>query len=118
MHPARPRTPQMKLAELKRTLDPASERAPVRGTEAQDTQVENTDALRRRRLWIYVSIAGAIVFVGIFTWLARSWANSEHMVSGERVRTASVSTGHFVRDVAGQGTVVASVNPTLFAIAP
>jgi HlyD family secretion protein len=106
----------MKLAELKRTLDPA-EHAPVRGTEAQDTPVGNTNAVRRRRLWIFGSAAGAIVFVGIFTWLARSWANSGHTVSGERLRTASVSSGHFVRDVAGQGTVVASVNPTLFAIA-
>jgi HlyD family secretion protein len=107
----------MTLAELKRTLDPAVERAPVRGTEAQDAPVENTDALRRRRLWLYAGIGGAIMFAGLFFWLARSWANSEHMVSGERMRTASVSSGHFVRDVAGQGTVVASVNPTLFAIA-
>jgi HlyD family secretion protein len=30
----------------------------------------------------------------------------------------TVSNGHFVRDVAAQGTVIAAVNPTLFAAAP
>jgi HlyD family secretion protein len=31
---------------------------------------------------------------------------------------AEVTRGHFVRDVAADGTVIAAVNPTLFAIAP
>ena len=40
------------------------------------------------------------------------------MLSRERLRIAQVSRGHFVRDVAADGTVVAAVNPTLYAIAP
>jgi HlyD family secretion protein len=40
------------------------------------------------------------------------------VVSRERLRISEVTRGHFVRDVAADGTIVASVNPTLFAIAP
>ncbi len=107
----------MKLAELKRPLE-STEHAPVRGTEGQDTHVVDSDAVRRRRLWIYAGAAGAVVLIVVFVWLARSWANSGRVVSAERVRTATVSSGHFVRDVAAQGIVIAAVNPTLFAIAP
>jgi HlyD family secretion protein len=39
-------------------------------------------------------------------------------MSHERLRFAEVTRGHFVRDVAADGTVVAAVSPTLFAIAP
>jgi HlyD family secretion protein len=34
------------------------------------------------------------------------------------LRIVTVTQGHFVRDVAAQGTVIAAVNPTLFGIAP
>jgi HlyD family secretion protein len=106
----------MKLAELKRTIDPAAH-TPVRGTEAQDTHVTNTTAIRRRQLWIYGGVVSAVALVCAFAWLARSWSNSAHVIPLARLRTASVSRGHFVSDVAAEGTVVAAVNPTLFAIA-
>ncbi len=108
----------MKLAELKRTIDPATTHAPVRGTDAQDTRVTNAAAVRRRRLWMYGGAACATAFILAFVWLARSWSNSAHVISRERLRTATVSRAHFVSDVAAEGTVVAAVNPTLFAIAP
>ena len=38
--------------------------------------------------------------------------------SAERLRTAVVERGPFVRDVAATGLVVAAVSPTLFAEAP
>ena len=106
----------MKLAELKRTIDPVAH-APVRGTDAQDTHVTNTAAARRGRLWAYGGVAAAVALVGAFVWLARSWSNSGHAIPRERLRTATVSRGHFVSDVAAEGTVIAAVNPTLFAIA-
>jgi len=106
----------MKLAELKRTIDPVAH-APVRGTGAQDTRVANTTASRRRQLWIYGGVVSAAAVLGAFIWLARSWSNSAHVIPRERLRTATVSRGHFVSDVAAEGTVVAAVNPTLFAIA-
>ena len=107
----------MKLAELKSTIDPAAQ-ARMRSTEAQDTHLTHTiAATRRRRLWIYGGLAAALALAGAFVWLARSWSNSAHVISRERLRTATVSRGHFVRDVSAEGTVVAAVNPTLFAIA-
>jgi HlyD family secretion protein len=107
----------MKIAELKRTIDGAVH-APVRGTEAQDTHVANPSSARRRRLWIYGGAAGAVALIGALAWLAHAWANTRNVVSTERLRIATVEKGHFVRDVAAQGVVIAAVNPTLFAIAP
>lgn len=107
----------MKLAELKRTIDPAAQTR-VRGTEAQDTRLTDSGNTKRRRLGLYAGVAGAVALVGAFIWLGHSWSNSAHVISRERLRTATVSRGHFVNDVAAEGTVVAAVNPTLFAIAP
>ena len=107
----------MRLAELKRTVDPAAH-APVRGTEAQDTQIEGSRTARRRRLRIYAGAVGAVALIGVLIWLAHAWSNTRNVVSSERLRTATVERGHFVRDVAAQGVVIAAVNPTLFAIAP
>ena len=107
----------MKLAQLKGTIDPAAQTR-VRGTEAQDTKLTDGANAKRRRLRIYLSLAAAVALVGMFIWLGRSWSNSAHVISRERLSTATVSRGHFVSDVAAEGTVVAAVNPTLFAIAP
>jgi HlyD family secretion protein len=107
----------MKLAELKGTIDPATH-APVRGTEAQDKEIEGSRSAGRRRVGIYAASAGALVVIGAVAWLAHAWMNSRNVVSRERLRTATVEKGHFVRDVAAQGVVIAAVNPTLFAIAP
>ena len=107
----------MKLAELKRPFDSGAP-APVRGTEGQDTRVAESNSARRRRVWIYAAGSLAAALLAIFFLLARSWSHSGHVISSERVRTAPVSKGHFVRDVAAQGVVIAAINPTLFAIAP
>jgi len=107
----------MKLAELKRTLRPDAP-APVRGTEAQDSQIEGSPATRRRRLQMYAAAAGAVVLISAFAWLAQAWTNSRNVISRERLRIATVEKGHFIRDVSAQGVVIASINPTLFAVAP
>src|SRR5262249_55025407 len=46
------------------------------------------------------------------------WADMKSTISADRLRVVTVTKGHFVRDVAAQGTVIAAVNPTLFAVAP
>jgi len=109
----------MKITQLKRfdgsTPSPTTQ---VRGTEAQDAPVTDDTATRqRRRRW---SLGAACVLVSItaFAWLAHAWSNSSHTVAADHLRIAAVQKGHFVRDVAAQGTVVAAVNPTLFSIAP
>lgn len=108
----------MKIAELKRLSNPDSPLTTVRGTERQDTALPDANRPWHKRRWLYVSIGGAIAFALVAIWLVRAWSNSSHVVSADRLRIVTVAPGHFVRDVAAQGTVIAAVNPTLFAIAP
>ena len=107
----------MKLAQLRKIPETVSEAVRMRGTEAQDTPVSAPASpwLRHRAR---ILIAGAAFVVLLFTWLIHAWLGSGQVISRQRLRVAEVSRGHFVRDVAADGTVVAAVNPTLFAIAP
>jgi HlyD family secretion protein len=113
----------VKITQLKPTATPASPTVPVRGTEGQDVPlVDNRSGWRasswNKQRWWYVLGAGGLALLALFAWLAHVWSNSSHVVSAERLRVATVAKGHFVRDVAAQGTVIAAINPTLFAIAP
>ena len=90
----------------------------MRGTQSQDRVVaapKPHQALLRR----YGLIAGtgsSVLVVGI--WSVRAWLSSEKVIPQDRLRTAVVERGPFVRDVAATGLVVAAVSPTLFAEAP
>jgi HlyD family secretion protein len=111
----------MKLAQLKKIHDPAVPEAPeaarMRGTEAQDAPVsESRPWWHRQRMPL--ALGGAALVLLLFAWLLHGWLRSGQILERERLRIVSVSRGHFVRDVAAEGTVVAAVNPTLFAIAP
>ena len=106
----------MKITQLKRPDASNSPTASVRGTAAQDAPVTDNTAVRRRRARRYAMIAGTLVLLGTFAWLAHAWSRSSHMVSADRLRIVAVQRGHFVSDVAAEGTVVAAVNPTLFAV--
>ena len=113
--------PAMKLAHLKKIHDASTQRdaaaGPMRGTEAQDVPVHDPESLwQRYRLPLL--IAAGVLLALIVALLIRSWLASGQVIGRERLRTAPVERGHFIRDVAAEGTVVAAVNPTLFAIAP
>jgi HlyD family secretion protein len=115
----------MKIAELKRNSRSNTDRptmvppAPVRGTDGQDIAVAPPRHawLKHRRGWLVAGV-GVMVFAAGFLWLVHAWSRSSQVVSADRIRVSTVSRGHFVRDVAAEGTVIAAVNPTLFAIAP
>ena len=104
----------MKIAELRQLKAAAS----VRGTEKQDTAIAAPKRLWHRQRWVYVCAAGGVILALLMGWLIRAWSNSNHVIAADRLRIVTVANGHFVRDVAAQGTVIAAVNPTLFAIAP
>src|SRR6187549_1115590 len=90
----------------------------MRGTQTQDRAVDATVS-RRTQLRRYGLIAGAALsLLLVAVWSARAWLSSEKVTPRERLRTAVVERGPFVRDVAATGTVVAAVSPTLFAEAP
>lgn len=110
----------MKITALRKPTTPST--APgdgsIRNTSSQDVERDpapRSEARRRRLLLIAGGAALAIVVIG---WLVRGWFASAHTVPLERLRIATVTRGHFVRDVAAQGTVIAAVSPTLFATAP
>jgi HlyD family secretion protein len=110
----------MKITALRKpTPDPGTPaEGAIRGTSFQDVARDPAprDEAKRRRLLL---IGGAAVLAALLSaWLVRGWLASSHTVPLERLRIATVSRGHFVRDVAAQGTVIAAVSPTLFATAP
>jgi HlyD family secretion protein len=109
----------MKITQLRRfDGDTTSPTSTVRSTAGQDTAVSDEGAARRRRVRWLAAGAAAIALVLVLVWLAHAWSNSSHRVSGDLLNITTVKRGHFVRDVAAQGSVVAPVNPTLFSIAP
>ena len=107
----------MKITQLKR-LDGAT--LTVRGTADQDVPVSEGKISERqwtRRRQYALGATGLTVALLALTWIAHTWVHSSHVIPLDRLRMATVQRGHYVRDVAAQGTVVAAVNPTLFAIA-
>jgi HlyD family secretion protein len=90
----------------------------IRGTQSQDRTVLAPDRrrvlLKRYGPWAL----GALLLLSLGAWSVRSWLSSEKVIPRDRMRTAVVERGPFVRDVAATGLVVASVSPTLFAEAP
>ncbi|HEY2274909.1 MAG TPA: efflux RND transporter periplasmic adaptor subunit [Steroidobacteraceae bacterium] len=107
----------MKLAQLRRIPEAVTDAVRMRGTEAQDARLKEPEVLwTRRRLWLAGGAAAFLVL--LFAWLIHGWLATGQVMSRDRLRIVEVSRGHFVRDVAADGTVVAAVSPTLFAIAP
>lgn len=107
----------MKLAQLRRIPEAMTDAVRMRGTAAQDTPLAAPATLwTRKRLWFAGGAAAFLVL--LFAWLIHGWLATGQVISRERLRIAEVARGHFVRDVAADGTVVAAVSPTLFAIAP
>jgi HlyD family secretion protein len=107
----------MKLAHLRRIPEAVTDAVRMRGTEAQDAPLRGAEAFwTRERLWLAGGAAALMVL--LFSWLIHGWLATGQVISRDRLRVAEVSRGHFVRDVAADGTVVAAVSPTLFAIAP
>jgi len=91
---------------------------PMRDTSAQDRPIDPAPAQKRRRYQMIGIGAGALLLLIVIGIVLRNWLAAEISVPIERVRIAEVTRGPFVRDISSQGTVVAAVSPTLFAIAP
>ncbi len=87
-----------------------------RGTEAQDVSVAARPDRTRQK--IIGAAGGALLLILVFGLLIRGWSATANTISRERLRIAMVTEGPFVRDVSAEGTVVAAVSPTLFAVAP
>lgn len=90
----------------------------IRGTSSQDVALELPRAGWRRHRKLLIAGSAALLLLFALLWGLRGWFSAANTVPLERLRIATVERGHFVRDVAAQGTVIAAVSPTLFASAP
>ncbi|MEK8033793.1 efflux RND transporter periplasmic adaptor subunit [Ideonella sp. DXS29W] len=88
----------------------------IRDTSVQD-RVLTPDPSRRRRT-LAAGAVGAMGVAGLLVWtwpaLSRSLSTTDS-ISLARLAVATVERGALVRDVAGEGKVVAAVSPTLYA---
>jgi HlyD family secretion protein len=105
----------MDIARLRSSTDAPAKISSIRGTEGQDTStVSQTQWYQHRLFPIALGVTlGAIVLI----WLVGSYFDPAGTVAAEQLRIATVAQGHFIRDVAAEGTVIAAVSPTLFAAA-
>jgi HlyD family secretion protein len=108
----------MNIAQLKRLPSIGATPDPIRTTSGQDTALASESVRWYRKRSVQVVAGVAVLAIGAFGWLLSEWSDMKSTVSAERMRVATVSKGHFIRDAAAQGTVIAAVNPTLFATAP
>lgn len=88
----------------------------IRDTSAQDTVLTTPPAWRRARWWL-VGSAVLLLFAALAWAAPRLWQAmpAAQSVSLARLSVATVEVGTLVRDVAGEGKVVAAVSPTLYA---
>jgi HlyD family secretion protein len=86
----------------------------IRDTAATDVRLEPTGQ-RRRLAWMGGGAAALLLLAVVAYPLFTRWLHAEVSVPLDRVRTATVTRGDFVRDVGVPGTIVAAVSPTLFA---
>lgn len=86
----------------------------ISDTSSQDVILEPKS--NTKTLLVMGSALLALVIGGWFAAPTISrWSQAQESVSGERLRTAVVTQGDFVRDISVQGRVVAAVSPTLYA---
>jgi len=108
----------MKIAELRKFPSAIDSVEPMRTTSGQDQQIEAEPVRWYRNRKIQIAGGAGVLLIAVLAWLLTQWGDMKAMLSQERLRVATVAKGHFIRDVAAQGTVIAAVNPTLFATAP
>ena len=86
----------------------------IRDTAAQD-QVLPPSTSRPFKRGVLLILALAVLLLAI-VWVARGWLGGSHSVDSTRLRTAQVTRGDLVRDIAADGRVIAANNPVLYAI--
>jgi len=106
----------MAVTQFKTASPPYPVDRPIRGTEGQDSAIA-AHPHWRRYLGRYVLAAALVIGSAVSIRVIEAWSEARYTVSAERLRIVPVTRGHFVRDAAADGTVVAAVNPTLYATA-
>lgn len=84
----------------------------IRDTSAQDRPIAPSP---RRRWQLAAAVLGAVALVALALPALLRWGGAQASVNASRLTIATVERGTLVRDVAGEGKVVAAVSPTLYA---
>ena len=94
----------MKIAELKRIPSANSAPSVMRTTEGQDAPVQDTRPKWLRHKWLLIGGGALLLVIALLVMLLTQWSDLRNVVSADRLRVVSVTKGHFIRDVAAQGT--------------
>jgi HlyD family secretion protein len=86
----------------------------IRDTSAQDVPLARPQG--RRRLWLALAGAGLLIAAFAAAPAVQRMLGSGNSVSLQRLSVAPVEMGPLVRDVAGEGKVVAAMSPTVYAL--
>jgi len=98
----------MKLAQLKKFPVESFSATPgstgIRGTDAQDAaRAPHVPPWWRQRAALAVAAAGLVLLILVLA--VKGWLGTAQVIGRERLRLATVTRGHFVRDVAGEAQV-------------
>ncbi|WP_431048129.1 efflux RND transporter periplasmic adaptor subunit [Roseateles sp. L2-2] len=86
----------------------------IRDTSGQDVPLARPQG--RRRLWLALAGAGLLIAAFAAAPAVQRMLGSGNSVSLQRLSVAPVEIGPLVRDVAGEGKVVAAMSPTVYAL--
>jgi len=86
----------------------------IRDTSGQDVPLARPQG--RRRLWLALAGAGLLVAAFAAAPAVQRMMGSGNSVSLQRLSLAAVEIGPLVRDIAGEGKVVAAMSPTVYAL--
>ncbi|OWQ91360.1 efflux transporter periplasmic adaptor subunit [Roseateles aquatilis] len=86
----------------------------IRDTSGQDRPVTRSPG--RRRLWLALAGAGLLIAAFAAAPAVKRMMGSGNSVSLQRLGVATVEIGPLVRDIAGEGKVVAAMSPTVYAL--
>lgn len=87
----------------------------IKDTSDQDVSIAPQQNKTKRLLFISISLLLLITLIWQAAPAASRWSQSQKSVSLDRVRTATITRGDFVRDISVLGRVVAAVRPTVYS---
>ncbi len=96
--------------------EPARGPVMLPGTGAQDRLLEPQPVWQRHRR-LFIGTAVGLLAFALLLMALRHAGGARNSVDSSRVTIATVERGSFVRDINADGQVVATVSPTLYAVA-
>jgi HlyD family secretion protein len=88
----------------------------IRDTSGQDAVISAAPVWRRKKT--IVMVVGVIALLTVSSFVVKAFSSSSKSVATSRIKTAQVTRGNLVRDVAVNGRMVAAISPTLYSTAP